>query len=179
MIKYIPNLLSASRIFMSLYAVQTFFNAEYIFTIILFAICIVTDFIDGPIARYHNVTSELGKHLDIIGDLASILSISFLFYHINPIFLVTFLPNGINHIIKFFDRKHGHIEEVEMTPLDDFCAILNQFLYPSSVFLAIAYPNFWQVADALFYITPLAGALAAYRSFKRYQNRKTSIDTAF
>ena len=70
--KYIPNALSISRIFLSLglmplayFTHQTVFFV--IFTIVYFSIGL-SDFLDGYLARKFHVESSLGSKLDALGD---------------------------------------------------------------------------------------------------------------
>ncbi len=63
-----PNILSLSRILLS-FPVIIFFECGYfVFSLIIFVIASITDFLDGFIARKKNLTSELGALLDLIAD---------------------------------------------------------------------------------------------------------------
>ncbi|MFX1398775.1 MAG: CDP-alcohol phosphatidyltransferase family protein [Promethearchaeota archaeon] len=72
---WIPNLLSISRIitspFLTYFIVFDFLSSA----IVLFIINIITDIIDGKIARKYDSCSNLGEYLDIFGDISSIVSI--------------------------------------------------------------------------------------------------------
>jgi CDP-diacylglycerol--glycerol-3-phosphate 3-phosphatidyltransferase len=73
MIKYIPNILSSTRIFLVvLLLVLTLFVFEDFALslpfLVIYTIAGITDMIDGPIARKFNVTSPLGANLDGIAD---------------------------------------------------------------------------------------------------------------
>lgn len=63
----IPNLLTLSRIFGSLFMfVMPSFSFEFL---VLYTLCGLTDALDGHIARKTKTTSELGARLDSIADL--------------------------------------------------------------------------------------------------------------
>ncbi|ULQ60571.1 CDP-alcohol phosphatidyltransferase family protein [Brucepastera parasyntrophica] len=65
-IKNIPNILSISRIIMSvaLFAV----NGNTVLLLLLLSLIGLTDILDGYIARKYNAESPLGARLDSLGD---------------------------------------------------------------------------------------------------------------
>jgi CDP-diacylglycerol--glycerol-3-phosphate 3-phosphatidyltransferase len=65
-IKYVPNILSVSRIFLAL--TLLFIPALSPLFLIIYTLAGITDMIDGPIARKFNVTSNLGANLDGMAD---------------------------------------------------------------------------------------------------------------
>lgn len=65
--KAIPNILSFTRILLSVY--MTFVWEHQIVFLTVFLICGVTDLLDGYLARRWHVTSSLGAFLDSLGDL--------------------------------------------------------------------------------------------------------------
>ena len=83
MYKHIPNILSVSRIFISL---ALFFIPTMSTTFqVLYIIAFITDALDGYIARKTNTTSELGHNLDSIADLVySILVITVIIPWMHP-----------------------------------------------------------------------------------------------
>ncbi len=66
-IKYVPNLLSASRIIVAafLFTFNSFYEPAFL---IIYIYCAATDFFDGKIARKYHCESKLGAALDSIGD---------------------------------------------------------------------------------------------------------------
>ena len=66
-IKYIPNILSASRIVVAsfLFTFNDFYDPVFL---TLYIFCAATDFLDGKIARKYHCESKLGAALDSIGD---------------------------------------------------------------------------------------------------------------
>lgn len=63
-----PNILSLSRILLSFPVIIFFEYGYFVFSLIIFVIASITDFLDGFIARKKNLTSELGALLDLIAD---------------------------------------------------------------------------------------------------------------
>ncbi len=66
-IKYVPNILSASRIISAafLFTFNSFYEPAFL---IIYIFCASTDFFDGKIARKYHCESKLGAALDSIGD---------------------------------------------------------------------------------------------------------------
>ena len=65
-----PNLLSIFRLVAAPFLIYLAWNGRHDYFLILLAISLVTDAIDGFIARKLGMTSELGAKLDSLGDLA-------------------------------------------------------------------------------------------------------------
>lgn len=65
--KYVPNILSVSRIIGAsfLFTFNDFYEPVFL---ILYIFCASTDFLDGKIARKYHCESKLGAALDSIGD---------------------------------------------------------------------------------------------------------------
>ena len=79
--KSIPNIISFSRIILSLS--MLLFEPLTLEFFIVICLCGITDFLDGYLARKYNLVSEFGSHLDSLGDFAFIVSlvVSFLLYY--------------------------------------------------------------------------------------------------
>ena len=74
--KYIPNILTTYRIIVAILIPFLFFSGNYNTLSILFILALLTDLIDGFLARKWNVTSTYGKVADAIGDKLLALSAS-------------------------------------------------------------------------------------------------------
>lgn len=88
--KYIPNILTTYRGLTSIFIPFLFFKSYYLLFIILFISAVLSDFLDGYLARKWNVISNYGKIADAIGDKLFAISalVTILFFH-NKIFLVS------------------------------------------------------------------------------------------
>lgn len=75
--KYIPNILTLSRIFFSLFLI--YLNPKNLLFIFIYIICGISDILDGFIARKINATSNIGAKLDSIADIIIIFVILFKF----------------------------------------------------------------------------------------------------
>ncbi len=104
--KYIPNILTTYRLLIALLIPILFFNKNYDALVILFIIAIISDSLDGALARKWNVTSKYGQIVDMIADkILSILASLTFAIAINKWFIVTLifeiiiaLINGINYL---------------------------------------------------------------------------------
>ena len=63
-----PNILSVSRIFLSIPIIILFENESYLLSIIFFIIASVTDYLDGFLARKQNLVTKTGALLDLLAD---------------------------------------------------------------------------------------------------------------
>lgn len=71
--KSVPNILSTSRIILSL-SILLFTPMTPGYFIVI-ALCGITDFLDGYTARKYNLVSEHGSHLDSLGDFTFAVSL--------------------------------------------------------------------------------------------------------
>lgn len=79
-LKSLPNLITSVRFFLAPILVYLAYVQELLFFTILFYICGVSDYIDGPIARKYNLDSELGSILDSVADeLLLLLGLVFIY----------------------------------------------------------------------------------------------------
>ena len=104
--KNIPNILSFSRIFLSLlfgwYLNNLLrFDGEIVFPLLLFILILVTDFLDGEIARKTSNTTNMGAFLDVCADMFFVL-VSYLILAMNhllhPLFIVVLIFKFVEFI---------------------------------------------------------------------------------
>lgn len=104
--KYIPNILTTYRLIVAILIPILFFYGNYNILVLLFITAILSDLIDGALARKWNVTSKYGKIVDIISDkaLAILASLTFAIA-LNKWFIITLalemiitLINGITYL---------------------------------------------------------------------------------
>lgn len=86
-VRYIPNILSVSRIVLAILMFFLFGRTYWFFGFYLIAG--VTDFLDGIIARKYNAPSSLGAQLDSIGD--------FCLYIVLTAYLIIKYTESVNH----------------------------------------------------------------------------------
>ena len=75
MLKYVPNILTISRLLLIPFIICNIFAGNYIVAFILFTISGITDIADGYIARKFNLISNIGKLLDPFADKITQISI--------------------------------------------------------------------------------------------------------
>lgn len=68
MLKWIPDFLSLSRIAFAVLFAISFFEKNYLNSLVLFSIAALTDFFDGYIARKFQVCSKFGSMIDPLAD---------------------------------------------------------------------------------------------------------------
>ena len=78
--KSIPNLLTSTNLSLGVLSILETFNQNYFLAAIFIIIAALIDRYDGRIARFLNVSSDLGKQLDSLSDLIS--------FGVAPAFLV-------------------------------------------------------------------------------------------
>ena len=90
---YLPNLLSIFRIISSPFLFFFIFIEDYILALILFTTDIVSDILDGHLARKFKINSRSGVFFDVIGDFL------FIFSTINAFIITEIYPFWILFII--------------------------------------------------------------------------------
>lgn len=73
-LKTLPNMITSIRFVLAPFLIYFAYTKELMLFSILFYICGISDYIDGPIARRYNMTSELGSFLDNVADELLLLS---------------------------------------------------------------------------------------------------------
>ncbi|OOM82408.1 CDP-diacylglycerol--glycerol-3-phosphate 3-phosphatidyltransferase [Clostridium puniceum] len=121
-IKYIPNLITITRIIMTflfIHAIEEQFvygqNLNLYLTILFSAICL-SDFVDGKIARKTNSTSIIGAKLDVFADLLYIILsyITLINIKILPFWFLVFVSFKFTEFIitsKFIKRNTNSLDK--------------------------------------------------------------------
>lgn len=68
MLKFLPNLITFSRILLAFLFIPIFLRHDYCLSLVIFFIASISDFFDGYLARKFKVTSKFGAMLDPIAD---------------------------------------------------------------------------------------------------------------
>ena len=87
----IPNFLSTLRILLLVPIIFSYEYGFYVFSLLIFIIAALTDFLDGYLARKNNQTSDLGALLDLLADkiFVSVLLIWMTFHFDSLILLIS------------------------------------------------------------------------------------------
>ena len=87
----IPNFLSTLRILLLVPIIFSYEYGFYVFSLLIFIIAALTDFLDGHLARKNNQTSDLGALLDLLADkiFVSVLLIWMTFHFDSLILLIS------------------------------------------------------------------------------------------
>lgn len=81
----IPNVLSFLRILLIPSILFFIYNSQKVFSLIIFTVAIITDYIDGYFARKLNIKNKYGLYVDVSADFLLIISIWSIFTIINSI----------------------------------------------------------------------------------------------
>jgi len=100
----IPNALTALNLILGMGAIIATFNGEYYQAALFVVAAMISDGLDGRVARYLNASSEFGKELDSLCDLVSFgVAPAILAYA----FLLNELPGVIGYMIAAFFATCG------------------------------------------------------------------------
>ena len=80
--KHLPNILTSIRILMAGVFAYFFIKQDYTSCCVSFGVSMLTDVLDGALARANNWVSDLGKILDPVADKVTLLVISACFYSV-------------------------------------------------------------------------------------------------
>ena len=116
----LPNILSTSRILLLIPIIFFFELGWYLFSIFVFVIAAITDFLDGYYARKNNQTSDTGALLDLLADklFVSILLI-LITYNFNNIailissILIISREISISYLRMYFLSLSREIKEIK------------------------------------------------------------------
>ncbi len=85
----IPNLISISRILLILPIIYLIFIGNTFFSLVIFSLAGLTDFLDGYVARLMRQETILGANLDLLADKIFICTISiFLAFHFDNLIVL-------------------------------------------------------------------------------------------
>lgn len=149
----IPNLLSMSRIPLSILFVIQIINSQYLYATITLSLIGITDFFDGYLARKLKQTTKIGKIIDPLSDKISIITVLTILVITNkiPAYALIILTRDLviilavafiylkktSNIKKFKSNMYGKI----LTTIQ-FIAIIVIIIYPKTTpyWIAIIIP---------------------------------------
>lgn len=166
-----PNFLTFSRILLTFLTLYFIFG-EYpiLYVAISFSIGMVTDFLDGQIARRFKLTTEFGRKFDMIADRFLMIStvIGLIFYysylgmldhwHIIQIFMImsreiVSFPFALILILSRKDMPHARF-------IGKLTTFMQGFAFPS-IILSIYFKIFTYIAPVLSIATLIIGVVSA------------------
>lgn len=163
----IPNILTTYRSIVAILIPLLFFNGYYYILTILFIVAIISDMLDGYLARRWNVVSTYGKIADAVGDKLLAISASFTFIiAINKLFIITLILELLIMLIfissyiiknKDFSRRnssiYGKVKTVFLffTLLIGYVSYEIKYLQPI-IFILIIITSILQIITLITYI---------------------------
>ena len=138
MIKNLPNLISIYRLltipFVALFLLEELYAYAALFTLLI----AISDFLDGFIARYFKIQSELGSYLDAIADKAFVISIFILIGNLEllPVFIIIIIISRDiiilgSFVVTFLVGKKIEVKPTKISKLNtffQFCLVLTTML---------------------------------------------------
>lgn len=111
MIKHIPNTITLINLFSGCMAIVYALEGRYLWVLILIAVALLADFLDGLVARALNVKSELGAQLDSLADGVTFGVLPGIIYYIlienaTATSIMEAVGNTANYNAPFFQLKH-------------------------------------------------------------------------
>lgn len=122
--KNVPNILSTIRILLVPLFLYLYLNSSFIFGalgIAVFSIAAFTDFLDGHIARKHDIETTLGTFLDPLADKVLTFSVFIVLYIIDstlyPLWaiLVIILRDVFITLMRIYAERNGHTMKTRNT----------------------------------------------------------------
>ena len=145
-----PNFLTFLRILLVPFIIFFYINKYYIIASIFFILAIITDLIDGLMARKYNKETKLGAFIDPLADKILFISLATLFYDyiwtwlfISLIFIeISLIFVRIIKIIFYKNNKKSNINikaniAGKMKSLSEVIGIMILFLYCNNNYLVI------------------------------------------
>jgi len=145
-----PNFLTFLRILLVPFIIFFYINKYYIISSVFFILAIITDLIDGLMARKYNKETKLGAFIDPLADKILFISLAILFYDyiwtwlfISLIFIeISLIFVRIIKIIFYKNNKKSNINikaniAGKMKSLAEVIGIMILFLYCNNKYLVI------------------------------------------
>ena len=104
-LKSVPNMITSLRFILAPFLLYFSYIQELFVFTILFYVCGISDYIDGPIARRYKLTSELGSFLDSLADELLLLFGLIFIYLLKPGILVNNIPLFVVFLIIYMVER--------------------------------------------------------------------------
>ncbi len=109
--KWIPNILTISRLVVTPFVIYLGLKNEITLLIILAIFVALTDYFDGKLARYWQVSSEFGAKLDAIGDKALAIGLLVILVVDNHMFFYVLVLESIISLFNIYVFMRQHVIE--------------------------------------------------------------------
>lgn len=170
----LPNILSISRILLTVPIIVFFENGFFLFSVTTFIVASITDFLDGYIARKNRQTSDIGALLDLLADkvFVTVLLIwmtsnfESLVILLSTILIVT-REISVSYLRLFILSKSKQIKDTQADSIGKFKTTLQMF---SLGFLLIS-PLSSEFFNLIFLGLILFSAIISWYSLIRYLNK--------
>lgn len=149
--KHIPNILTFMNLSFGILSIIKVLEKEFLVTSILIIAAALVDRYDGRIARYFNVSSEIGKELDSLADLISfgvapalLVFIKYYFQNIGfgecrIIFILTYVICGCYRLAKYnVSEFNGIFTGIPITIAGSILALFSLFVHSSSLAIILS-----------------------------------------
>ncbi len=171
-----PNFLTFLRILLVPFIIFFYINEYYIITSVFFILAIITDLIDGLMARKYNKETKLGAFIDPLADKILFISLATLFYDyiwtwlfISLIFIeISLIFVRIIKIIFYKNNKKSSINikaniAGKMKSLSEVIGIMILFFYCNNNYLVI-------IANIILSLALLLSLFSISKQIKKSKN---------
>ena len=170
----LPNILSISRILLTVPIIIFFENGFFFFSVITFIVASITDFLDGFIARKNKQSSDIGALLDLLADkvFVSVLLIWMTYNFESLVILLSTIliitrEITVSYLRLFILSKSKEVKDTKADSMGKFKTTLQMF---SLGFLLIS-PLFPEHLFLVFLGLILFSAIISWYSLIRYLNK--------
>ena len=174
--KYIPNILTLSRLFITPFIIYLGMNNHIIILIIVALFIALTDFFDGFLARKWQVTSSIGAKLDMIADKVLALGLLILLIMKNHLFFYVLILETIIAVVNIYIFVKSKIANSLLIG-----KLKTWFLFITIIlgFVNLIIPNL-QISLTIFgYITIIIQIITLFSYIKYYLKKKKALKDNF
>lgn len=159
--KHIPNILSSLRLLSPFVLVPLILSGNLLTALIALSSFLLTDAMDGYLARKWHVQSELGAKIDVVADKVILASLLVPLAINNPILIITLTLEGLISLTNIYRKvKDGNPKTIQFGRIK--MVIISLFMAISYLAKIISISNF--IINSMFLITTLfqLGTLSNY-----------------
>lgn len=174
--KYIPNILTLSRLLITPWIIYLGINNHIIILIIVAGFIALTDFFDGYLARKWHVTSKLGAKLDMIADKVLALGLLVLLVMKNHLFFYVLIFEAIIALVNVYIFLKSKVANSLLIG-----KLKTWFLFITIIlgFINLIIPNINISITIFAYITIVIQIITLFSYIKYYLKRKKALKDNF